>query len=41
MAKYFNSRVHLIIHSEADERFKNQLDPNLTYAECFFVGLAY
>lgn len=35
MAKYFDSRVHLIIPSESDEHFKNQLDRNLTYAKRF------
>lgn len=36
MAKYFKSRVHLIIPKEKDEFLKNQLDRNLTYAKRFF-----
>lgn len=36
MAKYFQSRVHLIIPRESDEFLKNQLDRNLTYAKRFF-----
>lgn len=36
MAKYFKSRVHLIIPRESDEFLKNQLDRNLNYAKQFF-----
>ncbi len=36
MAKYFQSRVHLIIPKETDEFLKNQLDRNLAYAKRFF-----
>lgn len=36
MAKYFQSRVHLITPRESDEFLKNQLDRNLTYAKRFF-----
>lgn len=32
MAKYFNSRVHLIAPHESDEHLKNTLDRNLNYA---------
>ncbi|WP_306640904.1 universal stress protein [Sanyastnella coralliicola] len=35
MAKYFNSRVHLISPGETDEFLKNQLDRNITYAKGF------
>lgn len=37
MAKYFQSKVHLIIPKETDEFLKNQLDRNLTYAKRFFM----
>jgi nucleotide-binding universal stress UspA family protein len=36
MAKYFDSRVHLIVPAESDEFLKNQIDRNLKYAESFF-----
>lgn len=36
MAKYFNSRVHIIIPGETDEFLKNTVDRNLKYAESFF-----
>lgn len=35
MAKYFNSKVHLISPGETDEFLKNQLDRNITYASKF------
>lgn len=36
MAKYFESRVHLMIPRENDEFLKNQLDRNLNYAKQYF-----
>jgi nucleotide-binding universal stress UspA family protein len=36
MAKYFNSRVHLVSPDEKDEFLKNQLTRNINYAEDFF-----
>jgi len=40
MAKYFNSRVHIIVPGESDEFLKNQITRNLTYAESFFSEMA-
>lgn len=36
MARYFDSRVHLIVPGETDEFLKNAIDRNLKYAESFF-----
>ncbi len=36
MAKYFNSRVHIVSPDEKDEFLKNQLTRNINYAEDFF-----
>lgn len=36
MAKYFQSRVHIIIPGETDEFLKNAVERNLKYAENFF-----
>jgi len=36
MAKYFDSRVHIIIPGEKDEFLKNRVTRNLNYAESFF-----
>jgi len=36
MAKYFNSRVHIIVPGETDEFLKNTINRNLKYAEEFF-----
>lgn len=36
MAKYFDSRVHIIVPGETDEFLKNTIDRNLKYAEDFF-----
>jgi len=36
MAKYFHSRVHMIVPGETDEFLKNQITRNLHYAESFF-----
>jgi len=36
MAKYFDSRVHLIVPGESDEFLRNQIARNLNYAESFF-----
>lgn len=36
MAKYFDSRVHLIVPGESDEFLKNQISRNLNFAESFF-----
>lgn len=36
MAKYFNSRVHIIVPGETDEFLKNTISRNLKYAEDFF-----
>ncbi|NEN22140.1 universal stress protein [Cryomorpha ignava] len=43
MAKYFQSRVHIIIPGENDEFLKNALERNLKYAENFFrdMGITY
>lgn len=35
MAKYFDSRVHLVSPGETDEYLKNQLNRNITYAQDF------
>lgn len=37
MAKYFNSKVHLISPGETDEFLKNQLDRNMAYAKNFLT----
>jgi nucleotide-binding universal stress UspA family protein len=37
MAKYFNSKVHLISPGETDEFLKNQLDRNIAYASKFLT----
>lgn len=39
MAKYFDSRVHLISPHETDEFLSNQLTRNLNYAKGFFTDL--
>jgi nucleotide-binding universal stress UspA family protein len=39
MAKYFESRVHMIVPGETDEYLKNAVDRNLKYAEAFFDDL--
>ncbi|MGB6038108.1 MAG: universal stress protein [Cryomorphaceae bacterium] len=36
MAKYFKSRVHIIVPGESDEFLRNQIARNLNYAESFF-----
>lgn len=36
LAKYFDSRIHLITFKEKDEFLRNQLDRNLAFAENFF-----
>ncbi|MFB6257191.1 MAG: universal stress protein [Flavobacteriales bacterium] len=36
LAKYFDSRIHLITPQETDEFLKNQLERNLHFAEDFF-----
>jgi nucleotide-binding universal stress UspA family protein len=43
MAKYFDSRVHLIVPGESDEFLRNQIARNLNYAENFFeeMGIPY
>ena len=43
MAKYFDSRVHLIVPGESDQFLKNQIARNLNYAENFFkeMGIPY
>lgn len=43
MAKYFDSRVHIIIPGETDEFLKNAVERNLKYAENFFqdMGITY
>jgi nucleotide-binding universal stress UspA family protein len=38
LAKYFDSRVHLISPREDDEYLRNTLQRNLTFAETFFAG---
>jgi nucleotide-binding universal stress UspA family protein len=37
VAKYFNSKVHLISPGETDEFLKNQLERNLNFAEVYFA----
>jgi nucleotide-binding universal stress UspA family protein len=37
MAKYFNSKIHLISPGETDEFLKNQLDRNIAYASKFLT----
>ncbi|MCZ4407732.1 universal stress protein [Cryomorphaceae bacterium 1068] len=39
MAKYFDSRVHLIVPGESDEFLRNQISRNLNYAESFFAEM--
>lgn len=39
MARYFDSRVHILIPSESDEYLKNALTRNLKYAESFFKDM--
>lgn len=39
MAKYFHSRVHIIIPGETDEFLKNAVARNLKYAESFFEDM--
>lgn len=39
IAKYFNSRVHIIVPGETDEFLRNKVDRNLNYAEDFFGEL--
>lgn len=39
MAKYFDSRVHIIVPGESDEFLKNQIARNLNYAESFFAEM--
>jgi len=39
MAKYFNSRVHIIVPGETDEFLKNTINRNLKYAEDFFTEM--
>ena len=39
MAKYFNSRVHIIVPGETDEFLKNTIARNLKYAEDFFAEM--
>lgn len=39
MAKYFDSRVHLIVPGEKDEYLQNAVNRNLKYAESFFDDL--
>lgn len=39
MAKYFHSRVHIIIPGETDEFLKNAVDRNLKYAQSFFEDM--
>jgi nucleotide-binding universal stress UspA family protein len=43
MAKYFDSRVHIIVPSESDEFLKNKISRNLNNAESFFeeMGIPY
>ena len=43
MAKYFESRVHIIIPGETDEFLRNAVERNLKYAENFFkeMGITY
>ncbi len=43
LAKYFDSRIHLITPNESDEFLKNQLDRNLHFAENLFKenGVTY
>ncbi len=37
MAKYFDSRVHIIVPGETDEFLRNQVERNLKYAENYFT----
>lgn len=39
MAKYFESKVHIIVPNETDEFLKNAVTRNLKYAESFFDDL--
>ncbi len=39
MAKYFHSRVHIIVPRETDEFLKNAINRNLKYAESFFEDM--
>jgi nucleotide-binding universal stress UspA family protein len=43
MARYFNSKVHIIAAEESDEFLRNQVKRNLKYAENYFqeVGVAH
>ena len=38
MAKYFNSRIHLITPNETDEYFTKRLNRNMNYAQQFLKG---
>jgi nucleotide-binding universal stress UspA family protein len=38
-AKYFSSRVHIIVPGETDDFLKNQIDRNMNYAKSFFDDL--
>ncbi len=40
MAKYFDSKVHIIVPNEKDEFLKNAVTRNLKYAESFFDDLS-
>ncbi len=42
-AKYFNSRVHIIVPGETDDFLKNQIERNMNYAKSFFddLGIPY
>jgi len=39
MAKYFDSKVHIIVPREKDEYLRNTVTRNLTFAETFFEGM--
>jgi nucleotide-binding universal stress UspA family protein len=39
MAKYFDSRVHLIVPSEEDEFLRNKISRNLKNSESFFTDM--
>lgn len=39
MARYFDSRVHIIIPGETDEFLRNTVDRNLKYAQAFFEDM--
>ncbi len=43
MAKYFDSRVHIIVPGETDEYLRNQVERNMKYAENYFEekGIAH